>query len=869
MQRMNLCASSQCDPCTFFVAVDYRVLVYTIDNIYSPFKEPKKILESPNAARVGGGLESPFVINAVKVGNMLDEEILVTVSECGEICVWKTGALDKPPTILNNHSSTWGIAIHGEQGLIAVSANNFKITIFNYLEITRPGHQRKKNVLKEEKQIELEGHSHNIPNIDFSQSGRYIASCSIDKTCRVWDILKKKCITKRKAVYSDRETNSWGWSVKFVPRGSFKYAFCDDQDINKAILKRMTKGRSTTLGSLNLHHSAKLPIYRLNLSQLDRDDSGDLDFDISDMSYDAVYISEPGNWDPEALQDEIDAIYDPVSYQYEDDTFLRHQDWVASWDEDVEVPDWPIHLERAPNIDSIYLRDLEVQVAEEDDVNLTELEQHEAIEAAHLAELERQEDEDDAIEAAQMAELERHEAIEVAQLVELERQEDEEDAIEAAQMAELERQETIGAAHLAELERQEEEEDAVEVAHITQFERQEVIDALEDAYLAEMERQEEEEEEEEAFEVARREGLERHEEGEEGEDDAIETAHHLAQLERQETIDALEDAYLAEIERQEEEEEAFEVARLAGLERHEGGDEGEEDAIETAHHLAQLERQEAIDALEDAYIAEVEQQVEEEEAMEAARQVDFEEQTEGSETYEEFGHHSDDDLTDAQMLGYDFFHQESMENLDDEFAWDERMSPTPPIGTSREALTYISPTGGGWDSDDNERGNAGEHRTMEGNGDTSSEDSVSADEEEEEDPAIIPQTMRSNNTTIRDRHHTRSKHDIGEDVILTTTKDVYLLNTSKSRMDAIRVEKGIVSNIDVRSDRMDRLNMVEWIPELELFVAASQKGTVALTRMLQVELENGEQTCLFNNEFYLPMNGLQASPLYGKGDLEK
>jgi hypothetical protein len=38
--------------------MNYRVLVYQLDTIYSPFKDPVKILASPNAARTGGGAES-------------------------------------------------------------------------------------------------------------------------------------------------------------------------------------------------------------------------------------------------------------------------------------------------------------------------------------------------------------------------------------------------------------------------------------------------------------------------------------------------------------------------------------------------------------------------------------------------------------------------------------------------------------------------------------------------------------------------------------------------------------------------------------------------------------------------------------------
>ncbi|ORY91138.1 hypothetical protein BCR43DRAFT_498567 [Syncephalastrum racemosum] len=107
-------------------------------------------------------------------------------------------------------------------------------------------------------------------------------------------------------------------------------------------------------------------------------------------------------------------------------------------------------------------------------------------------------------------------------------------------------------------------------------------------------------------------------------------------------------------------------------------------------------------------------------------------------------------------------------------------------------------------------------------------------------------------------------------VALTTPKHLYLLKRNQAKLETLRVERNIVSNVDVRSDRMltmlDRLNMTEYIPELELLVVASQKGTVALTRLLRVELDDGQQTCLFNNEVYLPVNGLQRHALYGKRD---
>lgn len=113
-----------------------------------------------------------------------------------------------------------------------------------------------------------------------------------------------------------------------------------------------------------------------------------------------------------------------------------------------------------------------------------------------------------------------------------------------------------------------------------------------------------------------------------------------------------------------------------------------------------------------------------------------------------------------------------------------------------------------------------------------------------------------------------SQKTLGEYVMITTTKDVILATTTIPCMHKIRAEHDMINKVDIRSDQLlsvlDRISMVEWLPELELFIAASQKGTVALMRLLQVEFEDGHQACLFNNEYYLPSDVLQSTPLYGK-----
>jgi hypothetical protein len=114
----------------------------------------------------------------------------------------------------------------------------------------------------------------------------------------------------------------------------------------------------------------------------------------------------------------------------------------------------------------------------------------------------------------------------------------------------------------------------------------------------------------------------------------------------------------------------------------------------------------------------------------------------------------------------------------------------------------------------------------------------------------------------------KSDDNLWEYLMVTTGKDLALLSTTIPRMNRIRAEHDMIKKVDVRSDQLlsvlDRISMVEWLPELELFVAASQKGTVALMRILQVEFEGGQQACIFNNEAYLPSNVLQSTPLYGE-----
>lgn len=133
--------------------------------------------------------------------------------------------------------------------------------------------------------------------------------------------------------------------------------------------------------------------------------------------------------------------------------------------------------------------------------------------------------------------------------------------------------------------------------------------------------------------------------------------------------------------------------------------------------------------------------------------------------------------------------------------------------------------------------------------------------------AIKRSTSSTDRLEKQNKANKKLNPSLGEYLMISTGKDVIMMGTTTPKMSRIRAEHNVINKVDVRLDQMlsilDRINMVEWLPELELFVAASQKGTVALMRVLQVEFEGGEQGCIFNNECYLPTDVFQATPLYG------
>lgn len=197
-------------------------------------------------------------INAMQVGYLGTEEVLVTANDAGEVCVWFTSNLRRTPLLLryqsqqicshnglkvqhSSHSGTnfatmlpsmlsvtdsaWGIAIHTERRLIAISTNAHTVTVFHCGTNSRisprryPSQPASMPLTATEdpttSQQILSGHGHNIPCVTFSPCGHFIATASVDRTCRTWRLSDGRQI-QQKALGP-----LWGWGVRFVPKESW------------------------------------------------------------------------------------------------------------------------------------------------------------------------------------------------------------------------------------------------------------------------------------------------------------------------------------------------------------------------------------------------------------------------------------------------------------------------------------------------------------------------------------------------------------------------------------------------------------------------------------------------------------------------
>ncbi|MCJ1434867.1 hypothetical protein MMC27_004237 [Xylographa pallens] len=210
--------------------------------------QPDLILPLPDTQTYRPGdinNDNPHAVNHLKVGDLGDEEILVCTCDDGDVIALttrslayeieqlQTGTTGFYPTLraflhCNVGMSAWGIAIHKEARLIAISANTQLITVFAFAlrqkrssdsseasslnssdgqdiedEILRSGEDGWQEAgpsglsrdRSRDQTFTLYGHTCNIPSIDFCNTeddptGRYLISMDIQGMIVVWRIFE-------------------------------------------------------------------------------------------------------------------------------------------------------------------------------------------------------------------------------------------------------------------------------------------------------------------------------------------------------------------------------------------------------------------------------------------------------------------------------------------------------------------------------------------------------------------------------------------------------------------------------------------------------------------------------------------------------
>ena len=211
-------------------------------------EKPEIIIDLPKSRLGLQGYMNPISghqVNHLIVGDLGNEEIIVVACDDGDVISYKTRAiglvleqdlpLPEPWFLQNVGASAWGLAIHKEARLLAVSSNTQVIEIFapalkpvSHLDdmieessVTLPwkstdspsppsqflwfqqwmhvpgtllGNRSLSNL-----KVSLAAHDNNVPNISFCNTdidpmGRYLASTDINNNTFVWDIYRGETI---------------------------------------------------------------------------------------------------------------------------------------------------------------------------------------------------------------------------------------------------------------------------------------------------------------------------------------------------------------------------------------------------------------------------------------------------------------------------------------------------------------------------------------------------------------------------------------------------------------------------------------------------------------------------------------------------
>lgn len=333
----------------FFVASLDRILVYQPANQDQYLPTPRSTINLASSGRgIPGYIDptNPHAVNQLIVSDLGIEELLVVVCDDGDVVAYTTRSIEKEierrapdeyrsadfvselrPFFVNNVGmSAWGVAVHKEARMIAVSSNLKNINVFVFAlsdsncgtsdagedddapmsslsthEWTQTFHSRKRDPKDRSRNIEIiiTGHWNNIPNITFFNPATplenevFLLSTDIDGVTYIWDVWKQDVA---KEMLPALESNR-GWGVSCIDpyfcrcaNSSLELVGTENVNLNRAAIDITSTVKYVPESSENhftvrnrtIDHHESEDLSNWDDNEVDADDDYDEDFEADD-----------------------------------------------------------------------------------------------------------------------------------------------------------------------------------------------------------------------------------------------------------------------------------------------------------------------------------------------------------------------------------------------------------------------------------------------------------------------------------------------------------------------------------------------------------------------------------------------------------
>eukprot|EP01122_Echinamoeba_exundans_P006046 TRINITY_DN1630_c0_g1_i1.p1 TRINITY_DN1630_c0_g1~~TRINITY_DN1630_c0_g1_i1.p1 ORF type:complete len:492 (+),score=55.87 TRINITY_DN1630_c0_g1_i1:346-1821(+) len=215
-----------------FVARAHEIHCFARRNDTNAFS-PSCILVPPP------GLESE--ISQIKAMEIGDVPVLVSACDSGDVFIWSQEDLSRPPIRLRNGESSWSLTSSQDSPYLFVGSNEW--TIHRYrLDAGSPSEI-------EADKLVFKGHQHNVPCIDLSPNGKFLASVSVDETVIIWN-----AVTGEK-LHQKLIPGGWGWSCKWIRKRDV--ATTAAPDVLSSIVSNLSGEENPDLAKLMTEISAE------------------------------------------------------------------------------------------------------------------------------------------------------------------------------------------------------------------------------------------------------------------------------------------------------------------------------------------------------------------------------------------------------------------------------------------------------------------------------------------------------------------------------------------------------------------------------------------------------------------------------------